>query len=355
MQNGKLFLLFVVAMGCSKSGDSDTIQNVKPFQDKQLLAASEYSRSHGGSGVLVLQNGSVIYENYHNGADESTPTPLHSGTKSFFAATTAVALQEGIFDSYGENISETITEWQDSLKHPEKDKITLKHLVSLTSGLSQDFRIIGGANPKVPDIYHYAVNDLKLHHEPGTYFQYGPSNFYVYGEFLKRKLLRAGLEQDPLEYLESRIFDKIGFTHSKWLYDEAGNPHIPNGCSTNPRNWVKFGQLLLQKGKWNGEEILDGDYVNDLFGPMGTNSGYGVFLWLNKPGGFSPSFAERAPKDSSAGIIFYDGYPDIVACLGAGKNRMYIIPSLNAVIVRQTLANSDGFLDNEFLELILPE
>ncbi|GET28499.1 hypothetical protein SD074_07010 [Prolixibacter sp. SD074] len=85
-----------------------------------------------------------------------------------------------------------------------------------------------------PDIYDYAVNNLSLNFYPGTTFQYGPSHFYVFGELLKRKLKQSGINENPLEYLDEKIVQKIGFHYEKWIYDDAGNPHIPNGCYTTP-------------------------------------------------------------------------------------------------------------------------
>lgn len=350
-------LFYFLAVACNKKEDhiGQPAAPYTPFHTQQLAAASNYSEINGGSSVLVMQNGTIIYENYHNGSDQNTATHIHSGTKGFFAALTAVALQNGVLSGYDENVSQSITEWQDNTAHPGKDGITLRHLASLTSGLSQNFGDIGGGGSNVPNIYAYAVDSLNLNHVPGSFFQYGPSHYYVFGEFLTRKLSQAGIDQNPLEYLETEIFDKIGLTYSSWVHDEVGNPHIPNGCHITPRNWVKFGQLLLQKGKWGEVQVIQEEYANDLFEPHGINPGHGVFLWLNKQGGYPPFFSEQAPNGAVGSFIFFDGYTDIIACLGAGKNRMYIIPSLNAVVVRQTLEGSDNFSDNEFLELILPD
>lgn len=349
-----LFLLLAVA--CRKEDAPDSPPNpIVTFSNQQLTAATNYSAENGSSGVLVMQNGTIIYENYHNGADESTATHIHSGTKGFFGALTAVALQNGVISGYDENISQTIAEWQNSAIHPGKSGILLRHLVSLTSGLSQDFGVIGGDDPDVSDLYAYAVDSLNLNSTPGSFFQYGPSQYYVFGEFLTRKLIQAGIDQNPLEYLQTEVFDEIGLTYATWVHDDVGNPHIPNGCHLTPRNWVKFGQLLLQKGKWGEVQVIEEQYVNELFEPHGINPGHGVFLWLNRQHGYPPMFSEAAPDGSEGGFIYYDGYTDIIGCLGAGKNRMYIIPSLDAVVVRQTLEGSDNYSDHEFLQLLLPD
>jgi CubicO group peptidase (beta-lactamase class C family) len=348
-----LFVLFACKKSAAPVPPPDT---KKEFIQGQMLAGAEYSRQKGGAAVLIMQNGQIVFENYHNNANENTPTHIQSGTKAFFAAVVALAIQDGYITSYDENVSETITEWQNTTLHPGKSLITIRHLVSLTSGLSQDLDYIEGANPLASDIYSYVVNNLRVVSTPGTRFQYGPSHYYAFGVFLKRKLQKAGINQDPLQYLETRILQKLGVNYTNWVHDQAGNPHIPNGCYLTPRNWVKFGQFLLQKGKWNNQQLIAESFVNDLFVPKANNTGYGVFLWLNQQGGDPTSAGvPMAPAGSLGGFIYYAGYTDIIGGLGAGKNRLYIIPSLNAVIVRQSLDDTAAFSDNDFLELVLPK
>jgi len=352
-----LLLLTTVLLACtkSKSGIEPSNQQ-KKLNQLQLQAAANYSQQKGGSGVLVMQDGQIIFENYHNGADHNTATHIQSGTKGFFAAVTALAIQEGLITSYEENISETITEWQNPSLHPGKRQIKVKHLVSLTSGLSQNLDQIWGEHPTATNIYDYVVNHLSLVFAPGSRFQYGPSHFYVFGVFLKRKLQKAGIYQDPLQYLTTKILQPIGATYDNWVLDQSGNPHIPNGCYITPRNWVKFGQLLLQKGKWNNNQLIREQLVQELFLPKADNQGYGTFLWLNNQGGDAGlSGAPSAPQGAAGGLMYYGGYTDIIGSLGAGKNRLYIIPSLNTVIVRQTLGDRADFSDNDFLELLLPK
>lgn len=349
-----LFLIPLIASGCNKEEDMVNPPEKETFSQEQLMNAASYSRQMGGAAVLVMQDGQIIFEDYHNGADQNTATHIQSGTKGFWAPVVAVALEEGLITGYDEVVSNTITEWQNTSLHPGKHLITIRHLVSLTSGLSQDVDYIQGEDPLASDIYDYAVNNLSLNFYPGTTFQYGPSHFYVFGELLKRKLKQSGNNKNPLEYLDEKIFQKIGFHYEKWIYDDAGNPHIPNGCYTTPGNWVKFGQFLLQKGSWNGRQIINKNRMEDLFIPKNNNPACGVFLWLNNKDGIPPIGVSPAPEGSDAGFMYYSGYEDIIGCLGAGKNRMYIIPSLNAVVVRQTIEDTGDFNDNDFLELLLP-
>jgi hypothetical protein len=197
------------------------------------------------------------------------------------------------------------------------------------------------------------VDSLDLVTTPGTYFQYGPSHYYAFGVLLERKLHNANCMINPLQYLQSEIFDSIGFQYQTWVHDSAGNPHIPNGCYATARNWAKYGQFMVQKGRWGTSQIIDSNLVEDMYVATGPNPGHGYFCWLNNTGGQGAVPTQSAPPGSPGGFIYYNGFTEIIGGLGAGKNRMYLIPSLNAVVLRQTLMDDDTFSDHVFLSYLL--
>ena len=170
---------------------------------------------------------------------------------------------------------------------------------------------------------------------------------------MKRKL--AARKQTPLDYLKQRILDPIGVKLGDWVHDASGNPHIPNGAHLTAAEWIKYGQWLLQEGEWNGKQIVRKDLLHELVKPSDANPGHGLALWLNRPGGQGAVgvAAQRSEPGDKAGWIYRDGCPDLFAALGAGKCRMYVIPSLNLVAVRQGDSERDRFEDNTFLSLLL--
>lgn len=327
--------------------------DVAPFPSAKLNAAAAYSEQQGGAAVLVMQSGSTIFENYHNGANTGTAVHIASGTKAFFACTLAAAIEDGLISGYGELVADTLTEWNNISLHPLKKQITIRHLTELSSGLSHDLDQIQGLETGAADIYNYAVNQLRVTRAPGTAFSYGPSHYYVFGALLERKLQAAGTGQNPLEYLDSRILGPIGVQYASWAHDTAGNPHIPNGAYLTARNWARFGRFILQGGWWDGRQIIDESQMAALRVATGPNPGHGAFLWLNAQGGFSTTPPLSAPPGSPGGFIYHGGHPEMVAALGAGPTRMYIIPGRDAVIVRQTLGDNGTFVDNDFLQLLL--
>ncbi len=312
--------------------------------------AADYSQKRCGLTMLAMRYGKITYEAYHNGHTQDLPIHLNSATKQFWAVATAAMIQDGLLTSWDEVVAETLTEWKDSTKHPGKNRILLSHLLTLTSGLSQDVEWIQGSTPKAQNLYDYAVNNLRLVSAPGQRFQYGPSHYYAFGAMVQRKL--ASRKQNPLDYLKSRIFDPIGVKVGMWLFDKSKNPHIPNGAYLTAREWIKFGQFLLQKGQWNGKTIIEARLMERLAEPGPINPGHGFFLWLNRVGGMD-SAGRKAPPGSTAGFIYHNSYPNMNGAMGAGKCRMYMFPSLQLVVLRQAATQSDNYVDHQFLQALL--
>ena len=313
--------------------------------------AADYSKANKGRAVLVMIDGKIAFERYDNGFSEKTATHLHSATKGFWGPVVAAMIEDGMIDSFDELASKTLPEWKD---HPRKSRITLRHLLTLSAGLVQDVKNLQGHDRPTlaTDLYKHAIG-VRARSEPGAVFQYGPSCYYVVGEIMKRKL--AARKQTPLDYLKKRILEPIGSKPGNWVHDKSGNPHIPNAASFTARDWAKFGQWLLQGGKWNGKQIVRKDLLQELVKPSKANPGHGLFLWLNRPGGVGSGNdpRQKSKPGDKAGWIYRGGCPELFAALGAGKCRMYMIPSLNMVVVRQADQKRDRYQDATFLNLLI--
>ncbi|MCI0749524.1 MAG: beta-lactamase family protein [Nevskiales bacterium] len=319
--------------------------------EEHYKKAADYSAKNGGRAVLVMVDGKIAFERYDNGFDADSANHLHSATKGFWGPVIAAMMEDGLIESYDELASKTLPEWKND---PRKSRITLRHLLTLSPGLVQDITNLQGHDRPtlVPDLYKHAIG-VRVINEPGEKFSYGPSAYYVLGEIMKRKLTEK--KQTPLDYLKERILNPIGVTIGKWTFDESGNPHIPNGAYLTAREWVKYGQFLLQKGEWNGKQLIRKDLMEEILKPSGANPGHGLAMWLNVPGGQGSAGVAQQKSDSGdkAGWIYRGGYPDLFGALGAGKSRLYMIPSLNMVIVRQGDTQRDRYQDDTFLGLLL--
>ena len=296
------------------------------ISESNCIAAAEYSAARNGFSMLVAVDGQTVFERYESGRSPEEAHRLASGTKSFSGALLALAVKDGLL-FLDEPVSETIGEWQ---TEERLSKITIRQLLSLTSGIKP------GPNGDVPS-YTEAIQAVSVG-APGEKFAYGPAAFQIFGEVLRRKLEQREDFQfdDPLAYLEERIFNQIGLEYSHWRRDENGMPHLPSGAFLNAREWVKFGELLRNGGSWNGEDLVDPETLKACLKGSPANSGYGLTFWLLDAG---EGEKELAPWQAGAYMA-----------AGKGKQRLFILPAKNVVIVRQ--GDSRQFDDTEFLNLL---
>lgn len=323
---------------------------VSPEELARYTAAADYSDSLLGDGLLVMKNGVVVFERYTGVTSSTSAHPLASGTKSFGAALFALGAADGIW-TLDENVSQTITEWQGLTG---KSQITIRHLITLTSGLL-DSPAYNAGNVANLDTYDLAINQSSTPRMPGEACIYAPSNFQVLAAMFERK---TGL--DPVQYIYDRLLARLGFDPEHlalWTRDLRGKPQMAGGASFGARAWANYGRLWLQNGQWEGETVLDPQflklavtYPNDAF------KGYGFTWWLNVPTGdsYNPGVDDIPVDGRGDGTQIARNAPtDLFMAAGTGKQRLYVIPSEKLVVVRFGRGFGSGFSDHTLLGHIL--
>ena len=173
-----------------------------------------------------------------------------------------------------------------------------------------------------------------LKHEPNTFWNYssGTTN-------LLNKIMRERMEyyQDYLDYPYSKLIVKIGMNSMILEADMNGRYVMSSYAWATTRDWAKFGILHLNKGNWNGEQIVEESWIDYLTTPTDTSNGeYGGQFWLNKEGLYPD-----IPKDT----YYASGYQG---------QRIVIIPSRDIVIVRTAFTKDEELFDfNTFVKDIL--
>ncbi|QDU27794.1 Beta-lactamase [Anatilimnocola aggregata] len=320
-----------------------------PTNPEHHKLAAEYSAARKGLSVLVRVDGKEVFADYTNGGGQNRAHELASGTKSFNGIMAAAAIQDGLIKSWDEKVSDTITEWKDD---ETKQNITLRHLLSLTSGMG------GGQIARVPTFADAIQTTVRF--EPGQRFQYGPAPFQTFGELLRRKLSET--KETPLDYLQRRIFKPIDLQVGSWRKGVDGMPHLPSGAHLTAPEWAKFGELVRAGGSWNGKEIVQQKLLDECFIPAKANPAYGLTWWLasaanNQRAALFPALARAAKGDGAQPLRV----PDLVQAAGAGNQRLYISRQLKLVVVRQAggileaLGGRDAteWSDREFLARLL--
>jgi len=308
--------------------------------------AARYSESRGGIAMLVMQNGHTIFEHYANGGMADGRFPIFSGTKSFWGIAALVAAQQGLLP-LDERVAETITEWRND---PLKSQITVRQLLNFTDGIEP-----------APQLHRESVRDrdaaairLTSIAPPGRVFTYGPSHLQIFAELLRRKLNG----RSTISFLNEHVLSPLGLSDLEFKKDRRGNPLPASGFELTAREWARFGELVLGRGAYHGRRIVSEKQLRQAFTGSAPNPSYGLTFWLNRQ---APRAREidiekelDLPWERARWIdicICKDAPPDMLVALGSGYQRLFVIPSLHALIVRQ--GRDAKFSDAHFLRLVL--
>jgi CubicO group peptidase (beta-lactamase class C family) len=312
---------------------------------EMLALAAEYNRSVGGQTLVVMHQGNVILEEYTNGGRKDKRMMLASGTKSFNGIVALAAIEDGII-TLEEKVCDSLTEWN---QDPLKSQITYQHLLTLTSGLDP-----GPTDGKSKKLTWNQIIQLPMTGTPGKQFVYGSAHFNTFGEALQRytkKLFGETYEQ----YLKRRILDPIGVKVFWGMRCKDGNPQVAGGAYMTAMDWAKFGEWVRNKGFIQDKQIIEADLFDLLTQGSEENPAYGLTWWLKEP--VSKEQIKKIPllRGDMGQIANSDWVPeDLFMAAGAGKQLLYIIPSLELVVVRQApLGNEKYYRDMEFLSLLL--
>jgi CubicO group peptidase (beta-lactamase class C family) len=318
------------------------------IQPSDCARAAKYSESRRGVAMLVLQNSRTIFEHYANGGSANRRWPIFSGTKSFWGIAALAGADDGLF-RLDDRVSDTITEWKGDRR---KSQITIRQLLSQTDGIDGASRL---HRSTVRDRNAMAIG-LSNVAEPGSAFIYGPSHLQIFSEMLRRKLKR----HSTTDYIEGRVLNRLGLGHLNYKKDARGNPLCATGFELTAREWARLGELVLGNGNYHGRQIVPANLLREAFIGSEANPAYGLTFWLNH----QPSNSREVDMERMLDLPWQGakwqhacickGAPaDMVVALGSHYQRLFVIPSLKAIIVRQ--GSGENFSDAQFLRLVLDQ
>jgi CubicO group peptidase (beta-lactamase class C family) len=296
--------------------------------------------------MLVMQNGKTIFERYANGGGADYRCKIFSGTKSFWGIAALCSVRDGLI-KLDDRVADTITEWKSD---PRKSQITIRQLLNQTDGIEP-----------APHLHSESIRDrnaaaiqLPLVAVPGSAFAYGPSHLQIFAEVLRRKLNG----RSTISYLEENILSPLGLTSLEFKKDGRGNPLLASGFELSAREWARFGELVLGRGNYHGKQVVPASLLSQALTGSSANPSYGLTFWLNRQAPNAREIDYEKELDLKwqrarwGGICICRAAPsDMVVALGSNYQRLFIIPSLNALIVRQGM--SAKFSDTYFLRVVL--
>jgi len=228
-----------------------------------------------------------------------------------------------------------------------KHEIRHVDLLSQTSGIAAG--AAAGSELKTVDSYAQAINARSLY-TPGHAMVYGPNSFQAFAAAFE--LSTGGSVdaegsvvggRDPVSYLQERVFDRLGVVASNWERDRRGKPNFGGGPRFTAGDWARYGQLVLQSGRWNGEQLLSEAGVRRCLGyETSAFRAYGLGWWLNRStdGTYTPGVdsvpwpADVRERLAVGGKIAPDVPDSMFLAYGAGNVKMFVLPSHDLVVVR---------------------
>jgi CubicO group peptidase (beta-lactamase class C family) len=290
-----------------------------------LREVTEAVRSgvHGNiHSLLIVRNGVLVWEEYFGSGSREEVHTLQSVTKSFASAAIGIAVaREDI-----PGVETRILEFFPDDPEPEnlddrKRAIRLADLLTMRSGT--DYHEDG------PDSPHFQLNatrtgwdkfylDRPMVRNPGEHFLYDSGGVILLSAILQR---RTGLHAD--QYMDRHLFESLGITEVEWYRNDDMHPHTGGGLSLRSRDMAKFGLLYLRQGRWENEQLVPRDWVEEslkeqvdlryLGRPYIT--GYGYLWWIMRP-----------DPDGEEGLPIY-------AARGFMGQYIFIIPEHRMVVV----------------------
>ncbi len=277
--------------------------------------------------LLVVYKDHIIAEDYSEGFDKSTPILGWSMTKSITSTMYGILSRKGEIDVYE---PADVPQWQND----ERRNITYNDLLHMNSGLEwiEDYNTLSDVTRMLfqkSDMGAMQASKTLVGKADSTWnYSSGTTNLLA-GPLLKKKF---SSQQEYLDFWYRELIDKIGM-HSATIETDLSGSFVGSSYGwANTRDWAKFGLLYLNRGNWNGEQIIDSTWVDYVSTPTNTSNGrYGAQFWLNA-GGHYPD----APRD----LFSANGYQG---------QYVFIIPSKDLVIVRMGLMEEPEFDVNGLL------
>ena len=254
--------------------DSQTLAKMKPYIEKELPTIRS---------VLIVRHGYLAYEQYFQYFNREYKQNIIFVNHSITSALVGIALKEGSLRSLDQKLVDFYPEYVTPEVDPRVRQITLKHLLTMSSGFDKK------------DIYWKTTREKiqqKPVHEPGEIFNYDKSA----ADFLSSILIKT-THMSLLDFTKDKLFAPLGISDVIWEFWPDKSFDIGSfdnevwhywGLSLKPRDMAKFGYLYLHNGIWDGKQVVPSDFVRDSIQKhintpyWGGSVDYGYLWWINK-------------------------------------------------------------------------
>jgi CubicO group peptidase (beta-lactamase class C family) len=280
---------------------------------------------------IVIQNGTVLYEQYFNETQRDSIITSFSVAKSFTSALIGIAIDEGYIHSVNDPITLYLPELV--VRDARFENITIRDLLRMSSGLEyKENRILGlngddALTTYYPDQRRLALQNTKIIDSPGDYFLYNKYHPQLLGMILERTT-----GYSVTEYLQRKIWNPLGMEFSgSWSIDSKDSDFekMETGINARAIDFAKFGQLFVNEGTWSGQRVISPAWVKESTQPY-LPSNYTNYY----PGDWFSGLPEQGYYQFMWwGVAMEPASYDFVAAGDRGQ-FIYVSPRKALVIVR---------------------
>jgi CubicO group peptidase (beta-lactamase class C family) len=283
--------------------------------------------------VVVARHGRLVFEQYFAGYDEpwgyddkryefdaKMKHDMRSVSKSVVSLLAGIAIDRRLIDGVDASVLQYFPEMASAAPEGWAD-IKLRDLLTMSSGMAWDENR-PWTDPKNDERHLLSETDpiryvlsKPVAAPPGTQWNYNGGGVELLGAVIAR---RSG--QSLATFAREALFGPLGITDFEWQTYPNGKVSAASGLRLRPRDATKIGQLMLNKGVWQGVQIVSADWIEQSVVPRFQATGYfgglffyGRFWWLGR----TLSGGQEVPW---------------IAAIGLGGQRIFIVPSLDLVV-----------------------
>jgi CubicO group peptidase (beta-lactamase class C family) len=295
---------------------TDSPSNVSMDTDllDRLSQAIPPDGEHQLHSFLVVKNGKLIFEEYYNGYTRDNPHDLRSVTKSITSLLTGIAVDKGYIQSADDSMMTYLQPSYPDIQ--DKNDITLRHLLTMRSGLECDDRNVSSKGQEdrmylAKDWVRYFL-DLGLVNSPGEVNRYCTGGVVALGE-----VIHQALSQDVADFADQYLFAPLGIRNYQWArFDDGHKVDTGGHLLLTSQGMAKLGMLVLQEGRWEGKQIVSTVWIQQATHTQTRleDSDYGFLWWL-----WTVNYGEKPVH--------------VIAAAGNGGQFILIVPEFELVTV----------------------
>ena len=276
IDDGTYFRSHTIAKGKAILWVKDSLFNKNPLPESLV---DELKQTKTAS-LLVIKNGKLLHEEYWDGYNQNSKTNSFSMAK----AITVMLVGKAIEQKKIKSLDEKFASFFQNYNNVEFGKyLTLADLAQMEAGLNwkEDYN-----NPFLPNAKAYYGKSLEeavllkgFKAKPGIHFEYQSGATQLLGF-----ALRKSLDKTIAEYASETLWQPLGMEqNAEWNTDDFGMEKTFCCINSNSRDFAKLGQLFLNDGQFDGKQILNSNFIQEMRTPTKLSKGaYGLGLWINE-------------------------------------------------------------------------